>query len=107
MDRRSIFDGLCKRGNIMNCGVKFCGGCNPRYDRGVALKTIKEHFGNRVDFLIAEEDEKYDFLLVIGGCTNCCASFKEYKWKTTYIKMWDEGHFDDILGEIEQLISGN
>lgn len=90
----------------MNCGVKFCGGCNPRYDRGKVLDTIKKHFGNRVDFLIAEENMKYDFLLVIGGCTNCCASFAQYQWKSTYIKIWEEGHFNDVLEKIEDLISG-
>ena len=26
----------------MKVGVKFCGGCNPRYDRGGLLRKIKE-----------------------------------------------------------------
>ncbi len=38
----------------MICGVRFCGGCNPRYDRGKALEKIKEQ-NEDVDFRIAEE----------------------------------------------------
>ncbi|MEG1931171.1 MAG: hypothetical protein RR131_08535 [Anaerovorax sp.] len=91
----------------MTCGVKFCGGCNPRYDRGKAFHTIKEHFGERVEFLVAEENVNYDFLLVIGGCTNCCASFEQYQWKSAYIKMWEEGHFYDVVEKIEDLISNH
>lgn len=89
----------------MTCGVKFCGGCNPRYDRGDALNTIKKHFAGKVDFVIAQEGHTYDCLLIIGGCTNCCASFKQYSWKTQYIKMWDKEHFDSVVEAIENLIS--
>ncbi|WP_027398163.1 hypothetical protein [Anaerovorax odorimutans] len=89
----------------MICGVKFCGGCNPRYDRGEAFKKIKEHFTHRVDFVIAEEGKTYDFLLIIGGCTNCCASYKQYNWKTEVIKMWDEKHLPEVIEKIERIIS--
>lgn len=51
----------------MTCGVRFCGGCNPRYERGKALTIIKEHFNGRVDFSIAQENVEYDLLLIIGG----------------------------------------
>ena len=26
---------------MLRCTVKFCGGCNPRYDRGEAYQTVR------------------------------------------------------------------
>ncbi|NLY71744.1 MAG: hypothetical protein GX076_08745 [Clostridiales bacterium] len=83
------------------CGVRFCGGCNPRYDRGKALEKIKEHFKDRIEFSYAKEDVDYDILLVIGGCTNNCASFSQFNSRLGHITMWSENHIDRIIEELE------
>ena len=65
----------------MKCGVRFCGGCNPRYDRGEALNQIKDRLKDSdIEFKITTEDEQYDDLLIIGGCTNCCAGYDQFTW---------------------------
>lgn len=81
----------------MLVGVKFCGGCNPRYDRGKAYEAIKKQLEGTAEFVIAEEGKEYDTLLVIGGCTNCCASHSQYKAANEPIKMWDETHIDKTI----------
>lgn len=86
----------------MKYGVRFCGGCNPRYERGAALKKIKDHFGEQVDFEIAREDDDYDGLLIIGGCSNCCPDVKHYKVKTKPLKMWEEKHTNEVIGKIKK-----
>lgn len=86
----------------MLVGVKFCGGCNPRYDRGKAFETIKKRLQGKAELVIAEEGKEYDFLLVIGGCTNCCASYSQYKAKNESILMWDETHIDNVIEKIEK-----
>jgi len=85
----------------MLIGVKFCGGCNPRYDRGKALERIKRETAENVEFAVAEEGKEYDFLLVIGGCTNCCASYCQYQVKNDTIRMWDEDHIEQIINKIK------
>lgn len=85
----------------MKCGVRFCGGCNPRYDRGEALNEIKKHFQD-IDFVNATEGIPHDLLLVIGGCTNCCASYEQFDTKEGVLKMWDKTHIDRIYDEIEK-----
>jgi len=84
----------------MKIGVKYCGGCNPRYERGKALEVIKNQFIDGVSFDHAKEDMTYDVLLVIGGCTNCCASYEEYKANMGVVKMWDEGHIEEMISII-------
>ena len=56
----------------MRIGVKYCGGCNPRYDR-VALvhRLMEERPEDR--FEAAVPGEVYDQLLVVCGCLSQCA----------------------------------
>ena len=89
---------------VLKCGVKYCGGCNPRYDRSQALEEIKSRAGGRVSFDYAKEDTTYDVLLVIGGCASCCASYETYKAKKGVIKMWDEACIEDICASLEEII---
>jgi hypothetical protein len=86
----------------MRYGIKFCGGCNPRYERSRALKQIQDSLSASVDFEIAKEDASYDGLLVISGCSNCCPEIKTYKVRTKPLKMWDEKHIDKIMDEIKK-----
>ena len=86
----------------MLVGVKFCGGCNPRYDRGKAFEVIKEQMQGEAEFVIAEEGMEYDFVLVIGGCTNCCASHCQYKARKDTIRMWDEAHIENTMKKIRK-----
>ena len=55
-----------------------------------------------VDFVHAEEGELHDLLLVIGGCTNCCASYEQFESKLGVLKMWDKTHIERICDEIEK-----
>lgn len=88
----------------MLCGVKFCGGCNPRFERGKALEELKEHFEGRINFEYAEEETIYDILLIIAGCTNCCASYCEYETRQGNIKLWDGSHVERIIAELEEIL---
>lgn len=88
----------------MECGIRFCGGCNPRYNRADALKTLEEEFKGEINFVIAEENVLYDFLLVIAGCTNCCASYEQFKAKESVIKLSDEADIEKIVKIIKELV---
>ena len=83
--------------------VKFCGGCNPRYERGKAFDAIKKQFEGKVEFVIAEEGVEYDFILVIGGCIKCCASYSQYKAKNDVVLMWDEKHIEQTIKKLKKL----
>jgi len=69
--------------NLM-VGIKFCGGCNPRYDRVKALENIKRQF-SEIDFVLANEHDCYYILLVICGCKSACANIEPYKRNFTII----------------------
>jgi len=62
----------------MKVGIKYCGGCNPRYDRAAKVSQLKSE-NPQWDWEYAREESSYDLLVVAGGCTACCASYEQYK----------------------------
>ena len=57
---------------MLHCAVKFCGGCNPMYDRGAAYRNIAETLAGVADFSLPRDGEQYDVLLILRGCTGSC-----------------------------------
>lgn len=54
-------------------GIKYCGGCNPYYDRVGVVEEIKERLGER--FLFLRHDEKdLAGLIAVSGCSRACAT---------------------------------
>lgn len=85
----------------MKCGVKFCGGCNPHYQRGEAYRKIKGDLPE-IDFSYADENDEYDNLLIIGGCTACCPQYSQYTVKDNVYKMWSEDHIKKIEKKLRE-----
>lgn len=60
----------------MKVGVKYCGGCNPRYDRRGAVMELQERLA------LGEMDNVkgngvYHTVLLVCGCPVCCIN--EYR----------------------------
>jgi len=58
----------------MTIGLKYCGGCNPRYDRAAEIRQIKDHYPS-LFFIPAGSDMTYDAALIICGCPSACADY--------------------------------
>lgn len=62
----------------MRVGVKYCGGCNPRYDRVKFVTQLKQELGEGIEWLNASTAENtLDFVLVVCGCTAACAEHRQ------------------------------
>ncbi len=72
----------------MQVGVRYCGGCNSRYNRGAMVKRL---CGKHPEWESenAKEGREYDLLLVIGGCSSCCAAYDQFDAKKV-IKIWED-----------------
>ncbi len=57
----------------MKYAIKFCGGCNPRYDRDMYARKLTEKLKDKGTVTYAKTGESYDRLYVICGCQVCCA----------------------------------
>lgn len=56
----------------MRRAVKYCGGCNPRYDRVAAVRRLEERLGEVLPS--AQPGTEYDQIFVICGCSARCAN---------------------------------
>ena len=81
----------------MKIGIKYCGGCNPRYDRKKFIEDIKKTFGDVYDFQLANQDTEYDALLIMGGCGNCCADYSGIKTKYDPFLVKAKEDYDKVI----------
>jgi 4-hydroxybutyrate CoA-transferase len=58
----------------MTIQVKYCGGCNPRYDRAELVRRITEDFPAIEIAYEIPPGEEAAFVLVVCGCPVCCVS---------------------------------
>ena len=54
-------------------GVRYCGGCNPRFDRVAGVRRLEDACPWAA-FEGARPGVCYTLLLIVGGCTACCPS---------------------------------
>lgn len=55
--------------------VKYCGGCNPRYDRAALVKALEDRLGQTLS--LAGPGCRYDEVFVVCGCPARCADVSE------------------------------
>lgn len=51
--------------------LKFCGGCNPEFDRGEYYDRIRSAAGRSIVW-VGLEDEDFEAVLLIEGCRTAC-----------------------------------
>ncbi len=58
-------------GSPLRVGVKYCGGCNPDYDRSEAVARIQQALSQRIRLTGPEEET--DRVIAVQGCRTACA----------------------------------
>lgn len=58
--------------------VKYCGGCNPSYDRVRYVEGIRKVAGDRIEWVSLAEG-RAEAVLVVGGCDRQCVEGVEYE----------------------------
>ena len=84
--------------------VKFCGGCNPRYDRGGAYAHLREALSDVCAFESAQPGRKYDVLVILRGCTGCPYLYEEITADERLI-CTEAAQLDGIIERIRALAS--
>ena len=57
----------------MNIRVKYCGGCNPRYDRRAEIDRLKTAFQSASFVEMGDDGGPFDHVIVLCGCSAECA----------------------------------
>jgi len=62
----------------LKIGLKYCGGCNPNYDRGSMAEKIRRELNDLANF-VTIIDDTVDRVLSIQGCDVSCADLRPFK----------------------------
>ena len=65
-------------GERMKVGLKYCGGCNPEYDRVALVRHIEESLQDRVEF-VTPESEGVGLILAVEGCSTACVDLSAFQ----------------------------
>ena len=63
---------------MLKVGIKYCGGCNPYYDRVALVKRIERRLQGKVEFVSAANDG-VDLVLAVEGCNTACADLSSFE----------------------------
>ena len=85
---------------MLNIGIKFCGGCNPAFDRVAAVERIKREFEGKAEF-VPPDSETAEMVLAVMGCGNACAELGEIKGKQI-ILITEDSKVDAVIEEIKR-----
>ena len=81
-------------------GLKYCGGCTPRYDRVEFVHRLQEKISGHVR-LVHYDDSRAGHILVVTGCESACVDTEPFRDKTVHLVFREED-----LGRIaEELLS--
>lgn len=62
----------------MIVGIKYCGGCNPEYDRVALVEQIRCVLKGKVEF-VSTQSEGVELILAVQGCATACADLTPFK----------------------------
>jgi len=75
---------------MLRVGVKYCGGCNPEYDRVALVEQIEKRSGEKIDFTPYGNGKVDLIMAVVHGCKTACADMSGFEgteiWNITDIK---------------------
>jgi len=65
-------------GERLKIGVKYCGGCNPQYDRVELVKKTANQLKDKAD-LVSAQAKDIDMGLAVQGCPTACADLSSFQ----------------------------
>lgn len=83
----------------MTVNIRFCGGCNPRYDRGKLAKKIMQKYK---DFrFVTNAVEETDALVVLCGCSAVCTDVSACRERHGRIIVCEPDAWDKVCGFLD------
>lgn len=87
----------------MRIGIKYCGGCNPRYDRSAFVSRLKAALPD-LDFQPVRIGEVYDLLLVVSGCRVECADIQGIQYRLGKLGVYDDQQLEPLVDKIKSYV---
>lgn len=92
---------MIRNTNVMlRVGLKYCGACNPEYDRVALVEQIERSLQGKVAF-VSTKIEGIDIILAVQGCSTACADLSAFQGLEirTITKIGDTDKFIDEMNK--------
>ena len=87
---------------MLRVSIKYCGGCNPEYDRVALVEQIKKRLEGKVSF-VPPESHGVDIILAVQGCKTACADLSCFRGiETCLVTGYEDG--DLFIKEINKKV---
>jgi hypothetical protein len=83
-------------GTKRRIGVKYCGGCNPTYERVEMIEKVRFRLGDQF-FFCQVGDEEIEASVLVSGCPRACADQGLNPEKNICYSMTGEGGYDALI----------
>ena len=77
-------------------GMKYCGGCNPTYERVEMVERVQSRLEDRFLFL-RHDQQDLDGLILINGCPRSCATENLNYKEVPYRSIVGENDFETLI----------
>ena len=92
------------KSNRLRIGLKYCGGCNPEYNRADFVIQLEKRLKDQAIFL-PPDDENVDLILAIHGCATACADLSPYHG-LKIIHMTHNREVAEVVKELNERLHG-
>jgi len=83
-------------------GIKYCGGCNPGYERVEMIERVQFRFNDQFLFLRYDEPD-IDVLVLMSGCHRACAGKDLNTAKIPLCLVTGENDFNTLINWLKSL----
>lgn len=84
----------------MVIGIKYCGGCNPVYDRGKRVRKFQEANPGH-EYVTSSDRKDCDYWMVVCGCSRLCAGLEGLSARRKVVMLCDEVSFQVFERELQ------
>jgi hypothetical protein len=80
--------------------IKYCGGCNPSYERVEMVRQVQSVFKDRFIFSIDDQQDS-DIMVFVCGCPRACANRNSNDLKVPSRSVIGESDFKSLVDWLE------
>jgi hypothetical protein len=82
--------------NMKKIGIKYCGGCNPSYERVEMIQRLRSLLEGR--FIFAADDLRdSDIMVLVSGCPRACPDKDSGRYDVPSHSILGENDFESLI----------
>ncbi len=77
-------------------GIRYCGGCNPFYERVEMIQRVQSLLENRFIFAVHDPQDS-DIMVLVSGCPRACADKNSSNLEVPCQSIFGENDFESLI----------